>query len=200
MADAPPRQRLTREARYRQLIEAGWELVRNEGMDALTLGRLAAHARVAKPVVYDHFKTRHGLIAALYLDFDRRQEAIIDAAIAASADTLDARAKVIASSYVDCVLAQAREIPGIVGALAGAPELEQVRRECANAFHEKCRRVLSAFAPDRRLTALRVRAVLGAAEALSYAAASGEISAAQAKSELHETIVLLVTAPRKSGR
>ena len=200
MTDASSRRRLTREARYRQLIAAGWELVRNEGMDALTLGRLATHARVAKPVVYDHFKTRNGLIAALYLDFDKRQEAIIDAAIAASADTLDARAKVIASTYVDCVLAQAREIPGIVGALAGAPELEQVRRECADAFREKCRRVLSPFAARRRLSALRIRSVLGAAEALSYAAASGDISAAQAKSELRDTIVLLVTAPAMPRR
>lgn len=194
MIEAAPRQRLTREARYRQLIAAAWDLLRDEGMDALTLGRLATHARVAKPVVYDHFKTRNGLIAALYLDFDKRQEAIIDAAIAASADTLAAKAKVIASTYVDCVLAQGREIPGIVGALAGAPELEQVKRECSNAFHEKCRKVLAPFSAGSRLTRLRVRAMLGAAEALSYAAASGDITAAQAKTELRDAIVLLATA------
>jgi AcrR family transcriptional regulator len=189
-----PRQRLTRDARYQQLIATAWSLVREHGVEALTLGRLAESAGVAKPVVYDHFKTRNGLIAALYLDFDQRQEAIIDAAIDASEETLAARAKVIASTYVDCVIAQGREIPGVVGALAGAPELEQIRRECSAAFHAKCRKVLTPFASGRRLAPLRVRAMLGAAEALSYAAASGDITAAQAKRELHKTIKLLVLA------
>lgn len=196
MPAAAPRRRLTREARYEQLIAAAWALLRTEGMEALTLGKLAEHAGVAKPVVYDHFKTRSGLVAALYLDFDTRQVAIIDAALAASGDTLPAKARVLAAAYVDCVLAQGREIPGIVGALAGSPELEAVRRECAGAFHDKCRKMLAPFAPGRRLTPLRVRAVLGAAEALSYAAAGGDITAAQAKAELHDAIVLLVTAGR----
>ncbi len=190
---ARPRQRLAREDRYRQLIDVAWQLVRHEGTEALTLGRLAEQAGVTKPVVYDHFATRTGLIAALYLDFEARQNALIDEAIAASEDTLDGRAAVIASTYVDCVQAQGRELPGIVGALSGAPELELVKRECANAFHEKCRKVLAPFAPGGQLALLRVRAMLGAAEALSYAAVSGEITPAQAKSELRDTIVLLVT-------
>ena len=40
-----------------------------------------------------------------------------------------------------------------------------------------------------RARPLRVRAILGAAEALSYAAVSGEITPAKAKAELHDTIV-----------
>ncbi len=196
LTEAPPRKRLARGDRYRQLIGAAWALVRHEGMEALTLGRLAEQAQVAKPVVYDHFGSRNGLISALYLDFEARQTLIIDAAIAASAPTLPAMANVIASTYVDCVLAQGRELPGIVGALAGAPELELVRRECADAFHAKCRKVLAPFAPGGQLAALRVRAMLGAAEALSYAAVSNEITPAQAKTELLATIVLLVTTPK----
>ncbi|MDQ0568454.1 AcrR family transcriptional regulator [Variovorax paradoxus] len=196
LPEAPTRKRLARSDRYRQLIESAWALVRHEGMDALTLGRLAEQAKVAKPVVYDHFGTRNGLISALYLDFESRQEAIIDAAIAASANTLPAMAKVIGSTYVDCALAQGRELPGIVGALSGAPELELVKRECADAFHEKCRKVLAPFAPAGQLAPLRVRAMLGAAEALSYAAVAGEITPAQAKAELQATIALLVTTPR----
>lgn len=200
MAEAPelphaqlPKRRLAREVRLRQLIGAAWQLMRREGMDALTLGRLAEEAGVTKPVVYDHFASRNGLIAALYLDFEARQQGIIAAAIDASENTLADRATVIASAYVDCVLAQGRELPGIVGALAGVPELELIRRECALAFHEKCRKVLGPFAPGGRLPALRVRAVLGAADALSYAALSGEITPGQARAELYETIVLLVT-------
>lgn len=36
-----PRRRLSREDRLRQLLDVAWQLVRDEGTDALTLGRLA---------------------------------------------------------------------------------------------------------------------------------------------------------------
>jgi len=36
-----PRRRLSREDRLRQLLEVAWQLVRDEGTEALTLGRLA---------------------------------------------------------------------------------------------------------------------------------------------------------------
>ncbi|MBN2992365.1 helix-turn-helix transcriptional regulator, partial [Pseudomonas cedrina subsp. fulgida] len=53
-----PRRRLSREDRSRQLLDVAWQLVRDEGTEALTLGRLAELAGVTKPVVYDHFVTR----------------------------------------------------------------------------------------------------------------------------------------------
>ena len=62
---APTRRRLTREQRARQLLDVAWALVGDEGTDALTLGRLAEAAGVTKPVAYDHFVTRNGLLAAL---------------------------------------------------------------------------------------------------------------------------------------
>jgi len=201
MDDAPtprPRVRLAREDRHRQLIEVAWELVRNEGTDALTLGRLAERAGVAKPVVYDHFATRNGLLAALYRDFEARQTQIIDAAIEASEPTLPGRAGVIASTYVDCVLAQGRELPGVMGALSSAPELELVKRECEGAFLDKCRRLLAPFAREGSVPLHGLRAMLGAAEALSYAALAREITPAQAKAELFDTIVAMVTRPRRS--
>ena len=45
-----PRRRLSREDRLRQLLEVAWQLVREEGTEALTLGRLAElQALVADP-------------------------------------------------------------------------------------------------------------------------------------------------------
>lgn len=73
-------------------------MARDEGTDALTLPRLAEAAGVAKPVVYDHFSTRNGLLAALYQDFDVGQTPVIDAAIAGSGSGLEDKASVIASS------------------------------------------------------------------------------------------------------
>ncbi|WP_038592887.1 TetR/AcrR family transcriptional regulator [Neorhizobium galegae] len=192
------RQRLSRQGRRQQLMEVAWRIVREEGTDALTLPRLAEQAGVAKPVVYDHFSTRPVLLAALYEDFDSRQTAIMDAALQSSAPTLADRAAVIASSYVDCVLLQGREIPGVIAALASSPELERIKRDYEVIFMEKCRLALVPFAEARHIALPGLWAMLGAAEALSNAAASGDITAAEAKDELSETIVAMVA--RASAR
>ncbi|MFC6340304.1 TetR family transcriptional regulator [Pseudomonas sp. CCM 7891] len=187
-----PRRRLSREDRLRQLLEMAWQLVRKEGTEALTLGRLADMAGVTKPVVYDHFTTRAGLLAALYKDFDDRQNALLEAALEASEPSLEGRARVIASSYVDCVQLQGREIPGVIAALSGAPELDALKREYEMIFMLKCRDVLAPFALSSDITLASLRAMLGAAEALSHAAASGEINPVQAQEELFQTIKSMV--------
>lgn len=185
------RRRLLREDRHRQLLDVAWSLISEEGTEALTLPRLAEQANVAKPVVYDHFATRPALLAALYQEFDTRQTALMDSALQASEPTLSGRAAVIASSYVECVLLQGREIPGVIAALAGSPELAKVKRDYEAIFMEKCRTLLAPFAPGGTVTSQGLWAMLGAAEALSFAAASGDITPAQAKDELFETILAM---------
>jgi AcrR family transcriptional regulator len=187
-----PRRRMSREERLRQLLDVAWQLVREEGTDALTLGRLAEQAGVTKPVVYDHFTTRPGLLAVLYQEFDARQTALMDTALEASEPTLPSKAMVIASSYVDCVLLQGREIPGVIAALTSSPELEKIKREYEAIFMGKCRNALLPFAGTGDIAPASLRAMLGAAEALSHAAATGEITAEQAQDELFETIVAMV--------
>ena len=189
---ALPRRRLSREDRLRQLLDVAWQIIRAEGTDALTLGYLAEQAGVTKPVVYDHFVTRAGLLAALYRDFDTRQTLVMDAALADCEPTLTGTATVIATAYVDCVLLQGKEIPGVIAALASTPELERIKREYEAIFLEKCRSVLTLHAKDGQITQAGLRAMLGAAEALSNAAANGEISAEQASDELYATIMAMV--------
>ncbi|KTT98213.1 TetR/AcrR family transcriptional regulator [Sphingomonas sanguinis] len=189
---APRRQRLTREDRLNQLLEVSWLIIREEGTDALTLGHLAEQAGVTKPVVYDHFGTREGLLVALYEAFDQRQTAVMDAALAARAATLSTTAEVIASSYVDCVLAQGREIPDVLAALAGSPELAARKRAYLTAFMEKCRAALMPFLAGGTIAAAGLWAMLGAAEALSKAAATGDITPDEAKAELRRTVSGLI--------
>ncbi|NHX01196.1 TetR/AcrR family transcriptional regulator [Pseudomonas koreensis] len=189
---AQPRRRLSREDRNRQLLDVAWQIIRAEGTDALTLGYLADKAGVTKPLVYDHFTTRSGLLAALYRDFDTRQTAVMDAAIDRCPPTLIDTATVIATAYVDCVLLQGNEIPGVIAALGSTPELEKIKRDYEAIFLEKCRSVLQPLATGGEITQAGLRAMLGAAEALSNAAASAEISAGQAKDELFATIIAMV--------
>lgn len=192
MSSVAPRRRLSRDDRHRQLLDAAWRIVREEGTEALALGLLAQRAGVTKPVVYDHFGDRTGLLTALYQDFDARQTVLMDAALAVAAPALSARAGVIAEAYVGCVLAQGREIPGVIAALAGSPRLETVKRDYEAVFLAKCRAALAPFAPSGDVSPAGLRLLLGAAEALSGAAASGEITAAQARAELAAAIEAMV--------
>ncbi|MDX7985857.1 TetR/AcrR family transcriptional regulator [Xenorhabdus sp. 12] len=196
-AHSHTRVRLSREERYQQLTDIAWKIIREEGTEALTLGKLAEKASVTKPVVYDHFGTRSGLLAALYTEFDNRQTAIIDAAIQQSEPVLEEKAAVIASSYIHCVLNQGREIPSIIAALAGSPELEKIKREYARIFIEKCEAILMPYTKGGKITAARLLAMLGAAEVLSYAAVNGDITASQAEIELAAVIIALVERSMK---
>ncbi len=173
-------------------MDMAWKLIRDEGADALTLGRLADKAGVTKPVVYDQFGSREGLLAQLYREFDANQTAIMDEALQACEPQLTAIAKVIASSYVNCVSRQGREIPGVVAALAGSPELAAIKKQYEQGFLEKCRTLLSPFAGESKISSAALWAMLGAAEALSSAATNGDISISEAVDELFRTIVAMV--------
>ncbi|WDY56045.1 TetR/AcrR family transcriptional regulator [Pseudomonas sp. PSKL.D1] len=187
-----PRKRLSRDLRRRQLLDVAWGLVREEGTDALSLGYLAEQAGVTKPVVYDHFETRTGLLAALYQDYDARQSLMLDEALKCCEASLASRAGVIAQAYVDCVMSQGREMPGVSAALAGSPELEALKRDYEQPFLDRCHHALAAFAPSGTIGKAGMRLLVGAAEALSQAAAVGELPPEQAKQELSAAIVAMV--------
>ncbi|AKL15153.1 TPA: TetR/AcrR family transcriptional regulator [Kluyvera intermedia] len=186
------RQRLSRQERYTQLIEVAWQIIREEGTEALTLGHLAERAGITKPVVYDHFTSRSGLFAALYREYDLRSTARMDEQIRQTAPVLEKLATVIADAYIECVLLSGREMPSVIAALSGTPELEQLRQEYATAFTEKCGALFAPFCNGNPLPTSALWAMLGAAEGLSWAVVIGKISAQQAKDELMQVIVTMV--------
>lgn len=198
-AEPPRRQRLPREDRRRQLIATAWRMIGDSGADALSLGRLAEQAGITKPVVYGHFGTREGLLAALYSDFDERQSVTMDAALASSDDTLEAKASVIADCYVECVLRQGREIPAILAALAGSPEMERIKRDFQLTFIEECRAILAPFAGPQGVGTAALWAMMGSAESLSHAASAGDIGDAEARAELSAIIAAMVRRSRDAA-
>lgn len=190
------RTRLSRADRYEQLVEVSWGLVRSDGADALTLGRLAEHAGVAKPVVYSHFASRAALLAALYHEFDARQGAMLEDYLTAAEPTLEGCAAAIANSYVGCALARGRELTGVLAALEGSPELEQVKREAEEAYSGRCREILAPFAGSGGVTISSITAIFGAAEALSRAAVTDSLAPDAARSELASLIAAVVRRPK----
>ena len=183
-----PSRRLSRDERRRQLLAVAREIVREEGSEALTLGHLAQKAGVSKPIPYDHFGSRTGLLAALYRAYDDRQNARMAEAMAAAPPELESQAAVIAGSYVECVVTQASEIPGVSAALSGSAELEAIRLNYECGFMERVRMALARFSPTGEIGLPALRSILGAAEALSFAAVRNEISQTEAASELSATI------------
>lgn len=190
------RTRMAREDRYDQLVTLAWSIVRTEGADALTLGRLAEHAEITKPVVYSHFSSRAALLIALFEEYEARQNAALEHALDGIDGSLQACASAIATSHVDCALGQGRELTGVAAALEGAPELAEFKRRSDEDYAERCRSILTPFAADGALPRTAMTAILGAAEALGSAAASQDISREEACDELADTIVGAVSRVR----
>ncbi|HBI09183.1 MAG TPA: TetR family transcriptional regulator [Franconibacter pulveris] len=192
MPEPHTRLRLSREARNAQLLDMAWRIIREEGTEALTLGHLAERAGVTKPVVYDHFTSRSGLLAALYREYDERQTAKMNEALRNAEPKLETLAAVIADAYVACVLHQGRDMPNVMAALNGTPELEKLRQDYAVAFTRQCGEVFAPFCTRAPLTDAPLWAMFGAAESLSWAAAKAMITEQQAKDELLNVIVAMV--------
>ncbi|WP_207573598.1 TetR/AcrR family transcriptional regulator [Mycolicibacterium bacteremicum] len=186
------KKRMSKAQRHAQLLDVAGELIRVEGSDALTLARIAERAGVAKPLVYNHFGTRAGVLAELYRAFDERQHAALDAALSAAPGDLGMIAQTIADAYIGCAVSEGTELPGLVAALAGSPELDRIRRDADQTFGSKCRAALQPFAGSGEIPDAAIHAILGAADAVARAVIAGDIGAEQAHAALTTVIAGLV--------
>ncbi|WP_419963182.1 TetR/AcrR family transcriptional regulator [Pantoea vagans] len=187
-----PRKRLSREARHRQLSDVAWQIMQTEGSEALTLARVGDAAGVSKPVVYDHFTTRHGLLASLYDDFDRCQSERMNAAMDAAPMQLPEKADVLAACYVDCVMTEGREIPELLSALSTSPELAAVKRHYQLDFIARCQRWLAPFAGSSGIAEAGMWGLLGGADAIAGAVARGDISKPEGQQAIAAMVMALV--------
>ena len=159
-------ERLTKDTRRAQLLGVAYGIIEREGTDALTLARLAEQAGVSKPIAYDHFGTRAGLLIALFRSIDAQQVERMTAGMAAGGDTLRAAAGIAAAGYLDCLVGP--EYEELCAALLAYEETKDYLQESRAAFAEAYREV---FAPFVALEGAGGRAILtglvGAAEALA---------------------------------
>jgi AcrR family transcriptional regulator len=182
--------RLPKAQRRRQLLATAFEIVRSEGTDALTLARLAERAGVTKPIAYEHFGTRAGLLAALYRDYEEQQTRAMHAAIAAGGRTLDDVASIVSAAYVDCVLTAGPACDDIAAALSAFEETKDFLQSSRDYNIAGLRKAFAPFVklPRRRGSAI-LAGILGAADALSHAAAAGRMSRAEAVGALTRIII-----------
>jgi AcrR family transcriptional regulator len=185
------KRRLTKEARREQLIENAFDIVRELGADALTLSVLAERAGVSKPITYEHFETRSGLLVALYRRIDQQQVKVLQESLSRAGGQLTETVRLIANAYMTCHSASGSEGHAISAALMGDPQMGAVQQElmdnCVGIFAD-------ALAPFSRLSheALQQRCIgiVGAAEALSLAMTRGRMSQAAAIENLSALLLI----------
>jgi AcrR family transcriptional regulator len=172
---------MTKEERRRQLLDTALAIVREEGTEALTLARVAERAGVSKPIAYEHFGTRGGLLIALFRDYDDRTGQAVRAALAAGGKTLEDAASVLSAAYVDCFLSMGPEMSAILDALSASEETSDFRHSFREFLVEEFRETFAPFVPlSGQAGKATLLGVLGAAEALAEEAVRGAMSRGEA--------------------
>jgi len=182
--------RLPKAERREQLLDTALAIVREHGTDALTLGHLAERAGVSKPIAYEHFKTRAGLLMALYQQLDQRHAAALREALANTRPRLADVARVASAAYIDCYDELGAEWLAVSAALRGDEAMEAFQQQVLDndiALYSQ------AFAPYTKRTAEELRlmctALLGAAEAITRELSHGRIRRPAATEALAGLIV-----------
>jgi len=150
-----------------------------------TLGTLALRADVSRPVVYDHFSTRAGLLLALFQRLEDNDVKQLRQELSFMPGELAAVADAIAAAYFGCLSKMGQEGPVIFAALQGSPDtaLQQSRM-----LGQYVAIVAQALQPFSSVSGERLRlmctGLLGAAEAIAR-----EVTDTAARTVLSKLIV-----------
>jgi len=192
--------RLPKAERRQQLLDVARAVVRDQGTDALTLVSLAELADVTRPIAYEHFKTRSGLLIALARNIDDRQMAVLRDALAKTRPRLADVARVLSNAYMHCVATVGSEWQAITAALKGDGEMDAVQHEILDRYVDI---FCEALAPCTKVPprALRSRcvAIVGAAEALAREMLVAQLDEASAASTLRSLMLAWLEPPSASA-
>jgi AcrR family transcriptional regulator len=158
----PPRSRLPRGQRERQLLEVAEAVFVERGYAAATMDEIAERAGVTKPVVYDHFRSKEALLAACV---DRGRQQLAELTLAAVDGVEEPRELLRRAVRAFFGFVQDRERAWALllqGYLPAAQDLERSRR----AQHELVEAMLAKAFPhlDGRLLGAQAAAINGACE------------------------------------
>jgi AcrR family transcriptional regulator len=186
--------RMTKEERRLQLLETAFDIIRRRGSAALSLVSLAEEAGVSRPVTYEHFGTREGLLLALFRRFDEELGRAIDEAVRLRGDTLEQAAEAISTAYVEAVVAAGPECGAVTAALSAHEDTRSFWRTSRDFYVERLRsslRLRSSFHPADDTPILL--GILSALDGLSQEAVTGRLTSAEAISAAVRIIVRSLT-------
>lgn len=198
-APKPTASRLSKEERRRQLLHIALVIIRKEGADRLTLGYLATQAGVSKPIAYEHFSTRFGLLTALYKLLDEQQLQALQEALLRVQEQLRDTADVLATAYIHCAVDTGGELHAVRAALAGSEEMGAVQQELLAGYVQLFSATL---APHSSLPSAALHrccvGLVGAGESLCALMLSGQCSEQEAATAFSSLIQggLLASSPQ----
>ena len=160
--------RLRKADRRRQLLAVALVILREEGADRLTLGHLAVRAGVSKPITYEHFGTRSGLLTELLKSLDDEQVKSLREALNRAQRNLEETADILAAAYMHCAATTSGDWRAVGAALSGGGEMNAVHQEIIDGYVQIWVSALephSALPPDELQR--RCVGLVGAGEGLS---------------------------------
>ena len=173
--------RLSKAERRLQLLDTARLIVREEGADRLTLAHLAVRAGVSKPVTYEHFETRTGLLIELYRWIDTERISAFRVAMARGSLPAEETIAALAETYLACGTDQGDEFHAVGAALAGSEEKASVYQELVDKVVEMFVTVLRPYSNlSAESLVLASMALIAAGDALTTAITRGNCSAADA--------------------
>lgn len=184
---------MSRADRREQLLRLAADMVREEGAECLTLLALAERAGVSKPVAYNHFRDRKGLLVQLYQGYDERLVQDIRALDTGCAYTLDDSARRLARAYFDCTVRNGAVYDAVVAALCSYPEYRDLRTRICQYFVAFYRELFGPVAKlDLEQCPGNLIAIYGASDELARALTAGLLSQSQAVDSLSTLIVRML--------
>lgn len=172
---------MSRADRRRQLLATASDIIRSGGTNSLSLVSLAEHAGVSRPIAYDHFTSREGLLMALYREYDEQLANTIRQALRERSATVGDVVSVLATAYVDGVLTAGAECDEVYAALAGSPETRDFLRRSREFYVEEFRAALAPHVPlSAKGDLALLTGILSAVEGVAREASAGRLSRAEA--------------------
>jgi AcrR family transcriptional regulator len=110
------------------LIELAIDIVGKDGVDALRVERLATAAGVSRPVVYEHFGDRHGLLVAVTRQLVAEIAAATIPVELQHDQDLPSMLRATTHAYIDVVARRGAALRALVLSDGFAPDLDAERR------------------------------------------------------------------------
>mgnify|MGYP001800256164 FL=1 len=191
---ASARKRLSKADRKRQLLDVAKAMLEADGADDLTLAGLAERAGVSKPIAYDHFGSRSGLLIALLEDTSQYYETDAEAKLSAAPETIPAISQIVATAYVHCAIAAG---PAVT-TLAAAAEADSEARLSGRALQTRhadsfARAFATVLDDDQPRLKLLFRGLVAASNAICDDRTQNKITSEAAIEMLHHLLVTSLT-------
>ena len=117
--------RLSKSARHQQLLAVAATHILEVGADRLTLATVAQQAGVSKPIAYDHFGSKQGLLLALFGHLEAGYTDTLNQAFALTTLNLDQRIELLIHTYMDCMAKTGALLEHIQAGLQSQIEAQQ---------------------------------------------------------------------------